>query len=90
MKRYGVLIFRGDHFTLTITVQETELVVDLNGIFLCRYRHRIPPGKIDGLRLICVQGSLQIGSPVHLGIRKSYLNKQANSFSRKDSKLLKP
>ncbi|MFB2891727.1 WGR domain-containing protein [Aerosakkonemataceae cyanobacterium BLCC-F50] len=50
----------GDQFTLTITVQETEFVVDLNGIFLCRYRHRIPPGKIDGLRLICAQGSLQI------------------------------
>ncbi|MBE9229074.1 WGR domain-containing protein [Phormidium sp. LEGE 05292] len=50
----------GHDFTLTITVQETELVVDLNGIFLCKYRHRIPPEKIDGLRLICVQGSLQI------------------------------
>ncbi len=30
------------------------------------------------------------GSPVPVGISKSYLNKQANSFSRKDSKLLKP
>jgi hypothetical protein len=30
------------------------------------------------------------GSPVHTVISKSYLNKQANSFSRKEWKLLKP
>jgi hypothetical protein len=30
------------------------------------------------------------GSPVHRVISKSYLNKQANSFSRKESKVLKP
>ncbi|MBD1927347.1 hypothetical protein H6F74_14005 [Trichocoleus sp. FACHB-90] len=31
-----------------------------------------------------------LGSPVLMGISKIYLNKQASSFSRKDSKLLKP
>jgi hypothetical protein len=35
-------------------------VVDLNGRFLCRYRHRIQPTQIDGLRLVCAQGNLQI------------------------------
>jgi hypothetical protein len=35
-------------------------------------------------------GEVQIGSLVHMVISKSYLNKQANSFSRKESKVLKP
>jgi hypothetical protein len=33
---------------------------------------------------------LKTGSLVHMVISKSYLNKQANSFSRKESKVLKP
>ena len=47
-------------FTLTIVVQETELAVYLNDIFLYHYRHRIQPTEIDSLRLICSQGSLQV------------------------------
>ena len=31
-----------------------------------------------------------VGSPVHMVIRKTYLNKQANNFSLKDLKVLKP
>jgi hypothetical protein len=35
-------------------------------------------------------GQYKSGSLVHMVISKSYLNKQANSFSRKESKVLKP
>lgn len=50
----------GQEFELTIAVQETELALYLNDTFLCHYRHRISPAQIDGLRLICGQGSLQV------------------------------
>jgi hypothetical protein len=32
----------------------------------------------------------KIGSPLLMGISKTYLNKQANNFSRRNSKLLNP
>jgi predicted DNA-binding WGR domain protein/uncharacterized protein YwqG len=52
----------GREFELAIAVQDAELVLYLNGAFLARYPHRISPTQIDGLRLICAQGSLQIRS----------------------------
>ncbi|CAD5989492.1 Galectin-9 [Planktothrix tepida] len=66
----------GHQFTLTITVQETEFVVDLNNVFLCQYQHRIPPGEINSLRLICVQGNLQILSVQisHLKVKNTRLH----------------
>ena len=51
---------QGQEFELTIALQQTELVVYLNGGLLCRYRHRIAPLLIDGLRLDCGQGTLEV------------------------------
>lgn len=49
----------GREFELAISIQETGLAVYLNRNFLCHYCHRINPMQIDGLRLVCAQGSLQ-------------------------------
>jgi predicted DNA-binding WGR domain protein/uncharacterized protein YwqG len=50
----------GQRFTWAISVQDTDLIISLNGAVLRHYRHRISPTQIDGLRLICSQGHLQI------------------------------
>jgi len=50
----------GQKFELMIAVEEAELAIYLNSILLWRYQHRIQPMQIDGLRLICSQGTLQV------------------------------
>ncbi|WRH67283.1 MAG: WGR domain-containing protein [Planktothrix sp. GU0601_MAG3] len=50
----------GKKFTVKIAVEETQLAVYLNDTFLSYYKHRIPPGEINSLRLICSQGSLPV------------------------------
>ena len=50
----------GKKFKVKIAVQETQLAVYLNDTFLSYYKHRIPPGEINSLRLICSQGSLPV------------------------------
>ncbi|NJL89244.1 MAG: DUF1963 domain-containing protein [Coleofasciculaceae cyanobacterium SM2_1_6] len=48
----------GQTFTLTISVQDNDLILSLNGAILHHYQHRISPTQINGLRLICSQGHL--------------------------------
>lgn len=50
----------GQEFELAIAVQQAEFVVYLNGRLLCRYCQRIVPLLIDGLRLDCGQGTLEV------------------------------
>ncbi len=50
----------GQTFALAILVQDTELIIHLNGAILHHYQHRLSPTQLDGLRLICSQGHLDI------------------------------
>ena len=52
----------GQEFELAIALQPTEFVIYLNKQLLCRYRYRIAPQLIDGLRLDCGQGGLEVRS----------------------------
>lgn len=51
---------QGQEFELAIAVQQADFVVYLNGRLLCRYRQRIAPLLMDGLRLDCGQGALEV------------------------------
>ncbi len=50
----------GQAFEWEISVHEADLTLHLNGAILCHYQHRISPIQLNGLRLICSQGYLEI------------------------------
>ena len=64
-------------------------------VWCTKYRRKVLTEKVETrlkelLSEIAEKINVEIGSPVLMVINLAYLNKQANNFSRKELKVLKP